>query len=458
MKPVFVISVLAIAVCLSCNIAKKQKELSPDEIRDITKRAYIFTYPLVLNYRTMYNQAIDSSAAEYLGGFGTFKHYGLFTADNKDVVSPNNDTPYSWAWADLRSEPWVLIMPPIDGDRYYASQWDDLWAFVLDSPGSIEDGEQGGAYLIAPPDWKGELPEGVKRVIKGESFFLGCITRTGVGGPEDMPNVKAIQNQYQLIPLSAYLHQRAPAPAERVNWLPFNDADIKTINAFKYVNFILPFTVPHEMDKPALEEMARLGITPGAAWDTAQLDEATRTAMRQGIADAFEEMAALQKKVKSGAELFNTRERMGADYDKRMLGVQEGIFGNFATQAVYMTWHNDADGHPLNTGQNSYKVTFTKEQIPKAKYFWSITMYNLPERLLVSNPINRYSIGSRSKDLKTNPDGSIDIYISQNSPGKTLESNWLPAPAGVPAPVMRIYGPDEKETAGKAEVPPMVKI
>ncbi len=463
-KEISVALVMAMIVGLlsaSCSETKKNdiNSLPPERIQALTAQAYIFSYPLIMNYATMYKQAIDPASSEYVGGFGKFRHYGFATSDNKDIVSPNNDTPYSWAWVDLRYEPWVLVMPPVDVNRYYTSQWDDLWGFVLDSPGSVLDGQDGGTYLIAPPDWKGETPEGIKRVIRGESYFLGTLTRTGADGPEDLANMQKVQAGYQLIPLHEYIKQPAPGEgaAKKTDWIPFVPGDEKTINAFKYVNFTLPFTIPNAMDKPALDSMAILGIAPGLPWDTTKFTVATKEAIKAGIAEAMKELIAFQPKAKSG-DLFSTREALKANYMARMIGVVEGIFGNYASQATYLAWHKDTDGNQINTADASYKLTFKKGETPPAKYFWSITMYNMPGRFLVANPINRYSIGSRSPQLKTNTDGSIDIYVSKTSPGKALESNWLPASDGEPFIVLRIYGPGPEVLNGHYQLPPMKKI
>ena len=431
--------------------------LPPERIREVTARAYIMCYPLVMNYATMYKQAVDADAAEYVGGFGKFRHYGFATADNRDIVSPNNDTPYSWGWVDLRSEPWVLLMPEADEGRYYTSQWDDLWGFVLDSPGSILDGQGGGTYLLATVEWEGDIPAGIRRAIRGESRFLGTLTRTGADGPGDLANMEAIQAGYRLMPLHEYLGEPAPPAAREIDWIPFIPGEEATIEAFKYVNFLLPYIIPHESDKQILADMAKLGMAPGAVWDTSKFSRETKEAMEKGIADALAALDAYRPQAKSG-DLFNTREVLKTDYTARMFGVMIGIFGNYASQAVYLALNEDSDGNQVNTADASYRLTFGKGETPPAEYFWSITMYGMPERFLVPNPIDRYSIGSRSPQLKTNADGSIDIYISKNSPGEALESNWLPAPNGLPSIVMRVYGPGGEVLNGTYRLPRLVKI
>jgi hypothetical protein len=113
----------------------------------------------------------------------------------------------------------------------------------------------------------------------------------------------------------------------------------------------------------------------------------------------------------------------------------------------------DAERKPLDGSKAAYTLTFAKGDVPPVKYFWSITMYSIPQRLLVENPIKRYSIGSSTPGLKTNPDGSLVIYVSAASPGKDKESNWLPAPDGPFWTVLRNYGPDDSIITGSYKHP-----
>jgi len=167
------LTLFVLCLMLFTSIACAQDKVTPDEAKKIAKEAYIFNYSLVLMYRTMYLQAIDTTSKTYSGGFGKWLHLGTSTPKDTDIVSPNNDTPYSYAWLDTRAEPWVVTLPKIEEKRYYTSQWDDMWGFVLDNPGSVKDGNDGLSVLLASPTWKGELPKGVKRVIQGDTDFLG---------------------------------------------------------------------------------------------------------------------------------------------------------------------------------------------------------------------------------------------------------------------------------------------
>ncbi len=410
------------------------------EARDAAKNAYIFTYPLVMNYRTMYRQAIDGE-----GEFGKWLHLGLSSPADTDIVTPNNDTPYSYAWLDLRAEPWVLTLPEIEPERFYTSQWDDLWGYVLDNPGSINDGNSGLSVVLASPSWVGDLPDGADRVIRGESEFLGTLTRTQViGGEIDLPRVEEIQQSYQLQPLSEYTGGQAPVPAAAIDWPAWTEGDETAEDYWHYVAFLLPFTTPQPDDAAAYEQLKSIGLVRGEGWDPETLDPAVRQAMQEGVDAARAELKQLSEGAIDPSTFFGSRDQVGTDYVSRALGVYVGIFGNVAQQSVYLSVPTDADGNLLDGSRASYTLTFAPDDFPPVDYFWSITMYQLPERLLVENPIQRYSIGSSTPGLSKNDDGSLTIYVSAQSPGSDKESNWLPAPEGPFWTVLRCYGPGEE--------------
>ena len=224
MRSLIIILSINLFFIVSCKDAEHKKSeklvdssLNQEEIKQIAKETYIALFPLVYNYGTMYKQAINKNAPEYIGGFGVYKHYGLSSPKNRDIPTPNNNTPYSWAWVDLRAEPWVLTMPPSDGNRYYVCQWDDMWGYVIDAPGSIIDGQNGGNYLLATKDYNQKMPQGIKRIIYSESQFVGTLTRTGVNGLADLQAMKEIQNGYVLQPLSSFIGAEPKKEIEKIN-------------------------------------------------------------------------------------------------------------------------------------------------------------------------------------------------------------------------------------------------
>ena len=430
-------------------------EPTADEARAIAKEAYIFSYPLVMYYRTMYLQAIDATSDSYSGGFGEWLHLGTSTPEDTDIVTPNNDTPYSYAWVDLRAEPWVLTLPKIEENRFYTSQWDDLWGFVLDNPGSVVDGTEGVSVLLASPTWQGELPQGVARVIRGDTDFLGTLTRTQLFDANDIPNVQRTQMEYKLQPLSAFLGMAAPAPALEITWKPWKEGVETTDEFWAYVGFLLPFTTPNPQDRPVLDRMSRIGLASGEPWDPSALDPEVRDALAAGMKDALTELGEAARNITDPSLFFRTRTDLDGDYFNRAVGVLAGIFGNWESVSVYFSLERDGRGEVLDGSAHSYSLAFTADRIPPAKNFWSITMYKLPERFLVENSIGRYSIGSATPGLKPAADGSITLYFSAASPGKDAESNWLPAPEGPFWIVMRAYGPGESILDRTWQVPPI---
>ena len=461
------ILLLCVAFLVSCSPApdqaqdkatKTDSQLTADDARAIAKEAYIFNYPLVMYYRTMYLQAIDSQSNSYSGGFGEWLHLGTSSPKDTDIVTPNNDTPYSYAWVDLRAEPWVLTLPEIEDSRFYTSQWDDLWGFVLDNPGSVEDGNDGVSVLLASPTWKGELPEGVNRVIRGDSDFLSSLTRTQLIEPEDLPNVQKIQQEYKLQPLSTFLGQPAPTAAPTIQWMPWKDGAETTDEFWAYVNFLLSFTTPNPQDKPVQDRAAKIGIGAGQPWDSAALGEDVSAAIAAGMQDALAQLQAATTNIDDPSLFFRSREDSNKEYFDRALGVLVGIFGNVKQVSVYFAVPKDDQGELFDGSKHSYAVTFTADEIPPAKNFWSWTMYKLPQRWLVDNPINRYSIGSPTPGLKTAADGSITLYFGAQSPGADKESNWLPAPEGPFWLVLRTYGPGQAILDKTWQVPPVKQV
>ena len=192
----------------------------------------------------------------------------------------------------------------------------------------------------------------------------------------------------------------------------------KTADIFRYVNFMLPYTTPNPLDQPILERIARIGIAPGKPWNLAEMKPEMRQAIEDGVADGLKLISETIPKVHDAAKLYLSREKMRTDYLNRTMGVVIGQWGNDTRQAVYQGWPLDAEGVPPDTGKNSYTITFPPGKLPEYQFFWSITMYGLPERLLVPNPLKRYSIGSDSPDLKMAADGSLVIYLQKNSPGR----------------------------------------
>ena len=179
--------------------AETPQGMSPEEARAIAKEAYVYGFPMVMNYKTMWNYALDSESADYKGPFNQMScEARLFTPEDKAVVTPNADTPYCMFWMDLRAEPLVLTVPELEPGRFYHFQLIDLYTHNFAYVGTLTTGNGAGKYLIAGPDWDGEKPDGVRDVIRSETSFIFNVTRTQLFGPDDLERVKEIQGSYGL--------------------------------------------------------------------------------------------------------------------------------------------------------------------------------------------------------------------------------------------------------------------
>jgi hypothetical protein len=291
-----------------------------------------------------------------------------------------------------------------------------------------------------------------------------ALVRTQLFNPADLENVKKIQQQYELKPLSAFLNQPAPAAAPEVPFIkPLTpDQQKKDLQFFSVLNFALNYCPTHPSETQLRERFAKIGIGAGQPLDVSTLSPEVKAAMEQGIADAWVEFQGLQKDVDAGkvasGDLFGTRDYLKNNYLFRMAGAIIGIYGNSKQEAMYPIFRADADGQPLN-GANKYTVRFEPGKLPPVNAFWSLTMYEMPASLLVDNPINRYLINSPMlPNLKKDADGGITLYIQHTSPGKAKESNWLPSPAGPFVMVLRLYLPGEEAMNGTWKAPQAVKV
>lgn len=433
-------------------------ETSVADAQSIAKEAFIYAYPMLYGYKTMQEQTQDPFNGGYIGGFGQFRHYSKpSTPDDKDIVSPNNDTPYSWAWLDLRAEPWVLSVPAVPQDRYYVLQWFDLYTHNFAYVGVRSTGFDKGSYLFAGPHWDGEVPDGINKVFRSEGEFIGTLTRTSLDGPEDVPSVRAIQRQYVLQPLSEFAGGRAAMPAAELHFPPWNEEHALSPNFISYLNFLLQFTEPHPSEQELLARFADIGIGPGRTFDLAQLSEEMREALHSGVKEGLLEIETQGPKQRDSSILFGARQQLDNNYLNRAMGAYLGIYANSVEEAFYSQWTVDQEGKPLD-GNNEYEIHFPEGNLPPVKFFWSVTMYDLPDRFLVANELDRYSIGDRTDGLKYGDDGSLTLYIQHEAPEGDKRSNWLPAPAGPFFMASRFYGPGEPMIDGSYNIPQCKRV
>jgi hypothetical protein len=417
-------------------------------IKDTIKEAYIYGFPMLMNYGVMHAYFVDRKSGQFKAPFNTiYNEARVFTYKDTAIVTPNSDTPYSFIGVDLRAEPVVLCVPKVEKSRYYDVQLVDMYTFNYGYIGSRATGNNAGCYAIAGPDWKGDTPAGIKKVFRSETQFGLVGIRTQLFSPKDMQNVVKIQAGYKVQPLSKFLKQPAPPAPPAIDFPPFTRDDMKTPFA-SYLNFILQFCPPVEEEKALRAKFAAIGIEAGKPFDFNKLSEVHKAEFLLGIKEGYEAIEHKRNnfgKVVNGwliGSILGDRAFFNGDWVLRAAGALAGIYGNSAEEAVYPLAKHDSNGNPLDGSKQRYTLTFAAGELPPVHAFWSVTMYDGKTQLLIKNPIDRYLINSPMlPSLKKNKDGSLALYIQKDSPGKARESNWLPAPDGPIYLVMRLYWP-----------------
>ncbi len=428
--------------------------------------AYIYGYPLVLMEVTKEAMTNVPKATESKAPINQFANMQTFPDPSfHNVVSPNADTLYSSAWLNLLKEPIVLSVPDT-GDRYYLLPLMDAWTNIFSSIGTRTTGNKKGSFLIIGPYWKGPLPRDLKQ-IRSPTNLVWIIGRTKTNGPSDYNAVHAIQKQYKLTPLSSWGTSYTPPTDVPVNpEINTEQPPVDQVNEMDAMTFfqmlaqLLKTNPPSPEDEDTIDRFADIGLVPGNDYRP-NLTPAQLGAVDRGVQKARERIAAAWKnqnfarKVNGWTLAVDDIGDYGTNYFLRAIIAYGGLGANLPEDAVYPATHVDSDGRPLN-GRNQYVIHFDKGQFPPANAFWSITLYN-DRQFFVANPLDRYAIGDRDR-LKFNPDGSLDIYIQADAPGKEKESNWLPAPAGNFNLIMRLYAPKESVIDGEWVPPPVERV
>ena len=418
------------------------------ETKAIAEEGFIYGLPIVMNYAVMYDYIVDRNSGQWKAPFNTiFNEHRVFTYKDTAIITPNSDTPYSLLWLDLRAEPYVLSVPAVEKARYYAVMLTDGNTFNYGYIGNRATGNEPGDYLVVGPDWKGEIPAGIKKVFRSSTDFSLAVYRTQLIDANDMPNVEKVQAGYKAQPLSAYLKQPAPPAAPAIDFPKIDKEMVKT-NFFDYLDFALQFAPAGPEEEAIRAKLASIGIGPGKKFNFKDLSlehkAAILLAMKEGDSKVEKYLEAGQKDINGWkvGSLFGDRAFYNGDWLKRAAAAKGGIYGNDAVEAMYPLTKTLANGEALDGSKHNYTLTFAKDQFPPVNAFWSVTMYDGKTQLLIENPINRYLINSPMlPGMKKNADGSLTLHIQKDSPGPDKESNWLPAPNGPIYLVMRLYWP-----------------
>ena len=448
--------------------------ISEQDAQAIAVNAYLYFYPLVtmdLTRKQLTN--VEPGKEPLKGPMNTFVNVAEYPpADFKGVVRPNFDTLYSSGFLDLTKEP-VIVSVPDTGGRYYLLPMLDMWSDVFSSPGWRTTGTQAGNFLVAPVGWRPDLrdrlieelklPRDIQR-IDAPTPYVWIIGRTKTDGPHDYDAVHKIQAGYKITPLS---HWGKSPPAPHVTIDP--SVDMKTPpkeqvdnmssgRYFAYAAELIKVNPPHLTDGPIIEQMKKLGIERGKSFDIEKASPAVKKALEVAPEAARKLMewkvATLARVASHWSMNTDTMGVYGNYYLKRAIVAQLGLGANLPEDAIYPLNLGDQNGRPLD-GSNKYVLHFDKGATPPVDAFWSITLYDR-DGFQIGNSLNRFAVSSWMPFVY-NPDGSLDLYFQNESPGANREANWLPAPKGPFNLTMRLYAPKMEALTGKWNPPPVVR-
>jgi hypothetical protein len=420
------------------------------EARAAAVAAYVYGYPLVtmeMTRRVMTNASGDEGKHAPMGQFAQMRTFP--TAGDTDVTAPDADTLEAAAWLDLSKEPYVISVPAMKG-RYFLLSMLDAWTEVLADPGSRTTGTGAQKYAITGPAWKaGKLPPGVTEVKSPTSlvWILGRIDSSGT--PQDFDEVHALQDRMSLAPLSAYDKPYRPPPGSVDRTIDMNTSVRDQVDRLDAPSFfgtmvqLMATNPPSPADRPLVDAMAKIGIVPGQPFDTSKLSPAVVKALRDAPRAGQER---IKRRIEDGTSAVNgwivmgKTGRYGTDYLQRAFATAVGLGADRPEDTVYPASPSDAEGRPFE-GTHKYVLHLEKGQMPPVRGSWSLSMY-ASKLVFVPNPLNRYRLGQHDK-LRTNPDGSIDLFVQKEPPAPEREANWLPAPAGKFVLMFRLYWPNE---------------
>jgi hypothetical protein len=438
--------------------------LHKEYVKTIGRMAYIWGWPLVniFNRRETITQA---PAPGRLGGVVPVAPVGRLCMlndyvlpDQSFVACPNQDVAYGLGYFSLDEEPVVMQVPDF-GDRFWVYPIYDARADQFGEIGKPY-GTEPGFYLLVGPNWDGEVPAGITAVIRSSTELAMTVPRIFMDDTdEDRAAIQPLVNQVDTYPLMEF------------------DGTMKTKDWSDFPSYPAPevegeskWVVPEAFFDNLHGVMDAVAPLPG--------EEALYASIRQVLQAAEDDPEVKQALVEAAVEteqeviapLFLWKHngipagngwnrsannaQWGFDYLMRTSTARSNMFDNRPSETQYFYTDGDSQGVLLE-GKNLYAVTFPEGGLPPVKGFWSMTIYN-KYHLFEVNDLNRYSLGTKNKKLKYNPDGSLTLYAGTKSPGEDKEANWLPAPRGAFSLYIRCYWGKEA-ILDRSWIPPVIE-
>ncbi|MFE3639123.1 DUF1254 domain-containing protein [Streptomyces cellostaticus] len=426
-------------------------------------QGFVYGFPYMYNAKLRHDwvtQPRDPAHVPYAAVNHFWHAATLLDATYRDGGCPNNDTLYSIAWVDLSREPVILSHPDM-GHRYFAFQLADITSDNFDYVGARTTGSSAGNFALTGPGWSGRLPPDVRQMAPSPTPWVIVLGRTLVDGPADVAAVHRLQERYRLTSLSQWGDPHARMPQRRDVLTPV-DPHENQLAPWITLNAMLAENPPPEHHRLLLGQLARIGIGPHLDAE-AQPDEVKRSLIRAAVIG--KELVSQQFLSGDWATCIDGWRyppdrigRFGEDFLSRAADQSlAGVVANDPAEAVYLMGFHDADGNKLSA-EGRYELCFPPGSLPPVDAYWSMTAYSAPDRNLIPNGANRYSIGDRTPGLKTGPDGSLTICLQADHPGPENDSNWLPsAKTGEWFLILRLYRPHREVISGSWRCPGVLR-
>jgi len=436
-------------------------------VQSVRRMAYLWGWPLVNNAN---RHAAFSQAPEpgLLGGVLPIAHNSLSMLTNyvspeqRFVTCTNQDVVYGFGFLDnLDKEPIVFQVPEF-GDRFWVYALYDARTDELSQIGK-QYGTKPGFYMVVGPNWKGDTPAGISAVLRSSTEVVAAAPRVFMDNtPEDHAAIQPALSQIDFYPLSQFDGKMKtkdwsklphfPAPASK------GKGETQWVNPEIFFDQ-LPSVMKQVPPLPGEEALYKWigSVLEAAAKDPAIKKTLTETAVaaERDLISPFFQWRNNGRPAGNGWNSPVNNAKWGTDYANRTGTAKSNMYDNLPEETKYIYTDYDSRGQQLD-GHNLYAVTFAKDQTPPVKGFWSVTLYD-EQHLFNPNPLGRYSLGTKNKNLKYNADGSLTLYPGAKSPGKDKESNWLPAPNGTFSLYIRAYWADPAIIDGNWQ-PPLVQL
>ena len=443
--------------------------MTKEYVQMVGRMAYVWGYAMVNahNRRVAFSMSPEPCL---LGGIVPFAPVGYnamltnyIAPDQRFIVCPNQDVVYGAGFTALDKEPTVFQVPDF-GDRFYVYALYDQRTDEIARIGQ-QYGTKPGFYMIVGPKWNGEVPKGINAVLRSSTDLVFSVPRIfKEASAEDTAAVQPLLNQVVFYPLSKYDGKAKIKDWSKIPHIaaPKQDGSKGESKWVKPDNYYQELPVIMKEVPPLPGEEALYGWIQ-SVWEAASRDSETKQALTESFVAADSELIDPLfhfryngRDIGHGWTVPTNASQWGTDYLNRTAIAKSSMYQNTPGETQYQFKESDSKGETLN-GNNQYAITFPKGKLPPVRGFWSLTVYD-EYHFFFSNPLNRFSLGTKNKSLQYGADGSLTLYLGSKSPGKDKETNWIPAPAATFSLLLRNYWPEESILDGTWLPPDVEKV